>query len=289
MATLAAKSTVKVCFKGQTCKKQVTDVIIEIARWRGVALTASDINNDNIEKYLDALDIPIDFISLVQPSDIGERVTMTGVDVLVKHGMDTDKAKEFLQNLTFEQSHLMAIAVSDRMGDSFFEDVVLKTYERYGGENQLASESNSNSDSQTSTSNPTGSGTVSGAMPPNNDNDDNKNDSDKGDKKGVGGNGAASDLPGLNGKSPDDARKLLEGQGFSGGKTSPNGWQTFRGKDGSKVDINWNTGRVVRTAAPKYGQNGSTINKGQRLDSSGSEIPRNLPHELHPTETINFK
>ncbi|MBI0037598.1 VENN motif pre-toxin domain-containing protein [Gilliamella sp. B14384H2] len=60
-------------------------------------------------------------------------------------------------------------------------------------------------------------------------------------------------------------------------------------KDGSKIDINWNTGRVVRTAAPKYGQDGSTINKGQRLDSSGSEIPRNLPHELHPTETINFK
>lgn len=157
----------------------------------------------------------------------------------------------------------------------------------------MASESNDNSDGQASAGTQTGSVSSGGgaSLPPDDDDKDkSKNDSsNNGDKKGVGGNGAASDLPSLNGKSPDDARKLLERQGFSDGKTSPNGWQTFRGKEGSKVDINWNTGLVVRTAAPKYGQNGSTINKGQRLDSSGSEISRNLLHELHPTETINFK
>jgi hypothetical protein len=64
------------------------------------------------------------------------------------------------------------------------------------------------------------------------------------------------------------------------------GWQTFKHADGSKVDIGPG-GRVVRGAAPKYGSDGSRINAGQRLASDGSEIPRPLPHELHPAETLS--
>ncbi|PXZ06660.1 VENN motif pre-toxin domain-containing protein [Gilliamella apicola] len=169
-------------------------------------------------------------------------------------------------------------------------ELPVKEWILYGRDGDLE-KSNSKSDDYNTASSGGMVATGGANLQPDDDNDkkDKNNSSNKDDKKGVGGNGAASELPSLNGKSPEEARKLLEGQGFSSGKISPNGWQKFKAKDGSKVDINWNTGRVVRTAAPKYGQNGSTINKGQRLDSSGSEIPRNLSHELHPTETINFK
>ncbi|KDN13690.1 hypothetical protein SALWKB12_0545 [Snodgrassella communis] len=107
-------------------------------------------------------------------------------------------------------------------------------------------------------------------------------------KAGIGGNGAASTIPSLNGMSKLEAQKLLEQQGFKGrvGGASSGGWETFKHPDGSQIDINWNTGRTVRTAAPKYGPDGSRINKGQRLDSQGAEIPRNIPHDQHPKETI---
>ncbi|ECG1896507.1 RHS repeat protein [Salmonella enterica subsp. enterica] len=108
------------------------------------------------------------------------------------------------------------------------------------------------------------------------------------DQNGLGGNGAASELPSLDGLDESEAQELLEQRGFKGGKVSDGGWQTFKHADGSQVDINWNTGRTVRTAAPQYGSNGARINKGQRLDSGGREIPRNLPHNEHPTETIDI-
>lgn len=69
---------------------------------------------------------------------------------------------------------------------------------------------------------------------------------------------------------------------------SDDGWQTFKHADGSQVDINWNTGRTVRNAVPQYGSNGAQINKEQRLDSGGREIPRSLPHNENPTETIDI-
>jgi hypothetical protein len=105
---------------------------------------------------------------------------------------------------------------------------------------------------------------------------------------GVGGNGAASELSSLNGLSRTQAVEALEQAGFRSTRTGPTagGWQTFRHADGSQVDLGPG-GRVVRTAAPRYGPDGSRINSGQRLASDGSEIPRSLPHDQHPPETLS--
>ena len=107
-------------------------------------------------------------------------------------------------------------------------------------------------------------------------------------RPGVGGNGAASQLPNLGGKSPADAVKALEGAGFAPKSPTPSagGWQTFKHPDGSKFDIHFPSGRVVRGAAPQYGPDGSRINRGQRLGPDGAEIPRDLPHNQHPPETL---
>ena len=113
---------------------------------------------------------------------------------------------------------------------------------------------------------------------------ENESNAGKGSKASIGGNGAESELPSLNGVSKLEAKNLLEKQSFKGrvGGASSGGWETFKHPDGSQIDINWNTGRTVRTAAPKYGSDGSRINKGQRLDFKGAEIPRNIPHDQHP-------
>ncbi len=87
--------------------------------------------------------------------------------------------------------------------------------------------------------------------------------------------------------TPEKARETLEQAGFnSKGPRTAGGWETFKHPDGSKVDIGPG-GRVVRTQAPKYGPKGSRINKGQRVDSRGSEIDRDLPHDQHPKETLS--
>jgi hypothetical protein len=106
--------------------------------------------------------------------------------------------------------------------------------------------------------------------------------------QGIGGNGAASELRSLNGLSRTQATQAIERAGFrpTQPNPTPGGWQTFRHADGSQVDIGPG-GRVVRTAAPRYGPDGSRINRGQRLASDGSEIPRSLPHDQHPPETFS--
>ena len=101
---------------------------------------------------------------------------------------------------------------------------------------------------------------------------------------GVGGNGAASEVTSFSGLTSNQAKSILQQGGFDGKKIAPSGYQRFKHSDGSEVMINWETGRVVRTAAPKYGSDGARINKGQRLSSNGAEIPRNTPHDKHPKE-----
>ncbi|WP_081297112.1 PASTA domain-containing protein, partial [Gilliamella sp. Bif1-4] len=170
----------------------------------------------------------------------------------------------------------------------FLEDAVLKTYERYY--NDYLKEKDSNKDNNTLTG--TGSSSAGGApgLPPDDDDDKSPKESSRNsDKKGVGGNGASSELPNLDGKSPEQARKILEKYGFEEKSISPAGYQRFVAKDGSEITINWNSGRIVRTTAPKYGTNGARINKGQRLDANGREIPRDVLHNQHPTETLNIK
>jgi hypothetical protein len=90
----------------------------------------------------------------------------------------------------------------------------------------------------------------------------------------------------LAGKSPADIFKALEGAGFKPTKPTPSeaGWQTFKHSDGSQIDINVQTGRVVRQPPLKIGPDGRPTNKGQRLGPDGSEIPRSLPHDKHPPE-----
>jgi hypothetical protein len=102
---------------------------------------------------------------------------------------------------------------------------------------------------------------------------------------GVGGNGAASEVPSLGGLSPAQATQALEQAGFRASGVSKRGWQTFKHPDGSRIDIGPG-GRVVGAAAPKYGPDGSRFNKGQRLGPDGAEIPRSLPHDQHPPEAL---
>jgi Pretoxin HINT domain len=101
--------------------------------------------------------------------------------------------------------------------------------------------------------------------------------------------GAASRLSDLRGLYPDSAELALHSAGFKGNPVSPKSlWQKFKHPDGSVVDINWQSGRVVRTAAPKYDPStGARINDGQRIKFDGTEIPRPTPHDLHPPEYIN--
>jgi hypothetical protein len=95
-------------------------------------------------------------------------------------------------------------------------------------------------------------------------------------------------LPDLRGKKPAEAIDTLVQEGFEGRNISESGWQRFRHPDGSEININWQTGRIVRIAAPVYDSTGRKINKGQRIKYDGTEIPRDIPHELHPPEILDI-
>ncbi|WP_439750267.1 polymorphic toxin-type HINT domain-containing protein [Kingella oralis] len=100
-------------------------------------------------------------------------------------------------------------------------------------------------------------------------------------------NGQVTNVPDLNGKTPDEIKKILSENGFTpkSNEISEQGWQTFTHPDKSKIDINWHEGRIVRTAAPRYDpKTGQRVNKGQRVDYNGHQIPRNTPHDQHPIE-----
>lgn len=43
---------------------------------------------------------------------------------------------------------------------------------------------------------------------------------------------------------------------------------------------------ALRSAAPKYGPDGSRINRGQRFGPDGAEIPRNLPHNKYSPKRL---
>ncbi|MBE9136916.1 hypothetical protein IQ254_06825 [Nodosilinea sp. LEGE 07088] len=81
------------------------------------------------------------------------------------------------------------------------------------------------------------------------------------------GHGTGAGLPDMNGLPGQQVRDILNDTGFQPSSPVPSagGWQKFRHPDGSQVDINWDTGRIVRTEAPVYGSDGSKINKGQRV------------------------
>ncbi|WP_444893074.1 FG-GAP-like repeat-containing protein [Microbulbifer sp. TRSA001] len=105
--------------------------------------------------------------------------------------------------------------------------------------------------------------------------------------RGVGGNGAASELGNLGSRSASEVAEILRDAGFEGKSVAKSGYQRFRHSDGSEVWVNWKTGRVVRNAAPRYGADGARINRGQRLGPDGAEIPRHLDHSEHPLEVFN--
>lgn len=102
---------------------------------------------------------------------------------------------------------------------------------------------------------------------------------------------AVARIPNLNRRSYEEIFKILKDSGFIESKITDNGWQTFKHLDGSKIDLNIKTGRIVRTAAPKY-ENTSKgivrINKGQRISYNGEEIPRNISYSQHPQEIMNI-
>ena len=104
-------------------------------------------------------------------------------------------------------------------------------------------------------------------------------------KAGKGGSGAASKVRNLQGMTERQAAHVLRKAGFTGGKKSGGGWRVFKHPDGSKVHLG-SDGRIVRTPAPKYGPTGARINKGARLGPDGSNVPRSLPHDQIPAETL---
>ena len=227
-------------------------------------------------------------VAVTTPQLVAETALISSLD------LTEEEVKQYLNSLPSDTLSGLVVYRPEMTDDEYnasFSQAVIDLYNQT--QNVISSNETSNGDkdkSQASASTQTGSGTVSGGAslsPDDDDKDKSKNDSsNNGDKKGVGGNGSASDLPNLDGMSPDEARKLLEKYGFDGKSTSPSGWQRFKGKDGSEVMVNWQSGRVVRTTAAKYG---SKINSGQRLDAQGNKIPRNMPHDKHPTETIKLK
>ena len=73
---------------------------------------------------------------VLRPGTFGQQVTITAVDVRVAKGLSIAEAESFLTSLTFEQRKLIDLALVDPMGDSNFENAVLKTYEIYGGSHQ---------------------------------------------------------------------------------------------------------------------------------------------------------
>ncbi|MDJ0674653.1 MAG: RHS repeat-associated core domain-containing protein [Calothrix sp. MO_167.B42] len=105
----------------------------------------------------------------------------------------------------------------------------------------------------------------------------------------ANGFGAGANLPSMDGLPEPRVKETLINHGFQPTKPQPTkgSWQTFKHPDGSKVDIHWSTGRIVRTEAPIYGEDGSRINRGQRLDSQGNRIPLEIRHEQHPKETVD--
>ncbi|MCX8619133.1 VENN motif pre-toxin domain-containing protein, partial [Gilliamella sp. B2923] len=69
---------------------------------------------------------------VLRPGTLGQPVTITALDVLVGKGLSIAEAESFLTSLTFEQRKLIDLALADPIGDSNFENAVLKTYEIYG-------------------------------------------------------------------------------------------------------------------------------------------------------------
>lgn len=85
---------------------------------------------------------------------------------------------------------------------------------------------------------------------------------------GVGGNGTASEFGDLTGMTRQEADEFLRGLGANVTMTQ-NGYLEYEFPDRSRVMIR-PTGEVIRTPAPRYGPDGSRINKGLRLDQDGS-------------------
>ena len=89
----------------------------------GVTLTASEIDLNTINKYLEYTNFP-DLWDLVKPSYIGEKVTINPVDVLVPRGLSVEDAEAFLNSLTFNERQLISLAYADPMEMNFLK----KTY-----------------------------------------------------------------------------------------------------------------------------------------------------------------
>ena len=93
----------------------------------GVTLTASEIDLNTINKYLEYTNFP-DLWDLVKPSYIGEKVTINPVDVLVPRGLSVEDAEAFLNSLTLNERQLISLAYADPMGNEFLEENVLRVY-----------------------------------------------------------------------------------------------------------------------------------------------------------------
>ena len=175
MATFTAKQGIEQCFHSPTCKKQLIDSIITTAALAELTLTASEIDLNTINKYLEYTNF-LDLWDLVKPSYIGKKVTINPVDVLVLRGLSVEDAEAFLNSLTLNERQLISLAYAAPMGNEFLEENVLKVYDLYYDDylNKKQGHQNNNDVSE-------GAGTIAAGgtsgLPP--DDDGNKNDSDK--------------------------------------------------------------------------------------------------------------
>ena len=93
----------------------------------GVTLTASEIDLNTINKYLEYTNF-LDLWDLVKPSYIGKKVTINPVDVLVRRGLSVEDAEAFLNSLTLNERQLISLAYADPMENEFLEENVLRVY-----------------------------------------------------------------------------------------------------------------------------------------------------------------
>jgi hypothetical protein len=212
---------------------------------------------------------------LVRPIEIGGAVSINAVDVLMAEGLTAAESKAFLESLNLEQRRLIKLALVDPMGDGFFEDAVLKTYERYYNDYLKEKDGKGNN-----TLTGVGSSSAGGAsgLPP--DDDDDKDKSKTGNKSESSSDNQQN-------------RKDIEGSWDKGTFDSPEGSLKYHfDKHGKEVGAltpeeylhkakvfsqNLKGARKVKINTPTYGviryyKNGKYLDKlGDKIISFGKQ------------------
>ncbi|MCX8670870.1 hypothetical protein J3U22_06305 [Gilliamella sp. B2865] len=218
----------------------------------GVTLTASEIDLNTINKYLEYTNFP-DLWDLVKPSYIGEKVTINPVDVLVPRGLSVEDAEAFLNSLTFNERQLISLAYADPMGNEFLEENVLRVYNLHYDNylNKKQGHQNNNDVSE-------GAGTIAAGgtsgLPPDDDDDNSNRDKNNNNTQ----NNASKD--------PNEIKHT-----YNSIKDSPNYPKGFRGVQNGTTKHNVNNGQALENLRKiEQGQWKKVYQNG--YDSSGNRV-----------------